>query len=62
MELSDREWLQAGLAAGLLSAPIIESRFRDTVFLDADERRRALDAFAEDRTRRAESDASPRSK
>ena len=61
-EPRDREWLQAGLAAGLLSAPIIESRFRDTVFLDADERRRALDAFAEDRTQRAESDASPRSK
>lgn len=52
-EPRDREWLQAGLAAGLLSAPVIESRFRDTVFLDAEERRRALDAFAEDRARRA---------
>ena len=61
-EPRDREWLQAGLAAGLLSAPTIESRFRDTVFLDDDERRRALDAFALDRARRAKPDASPRGK
>ena len=61
-EPRDREWLRAGLAAGLLSAPIIESRFRDTVFLDAEERRRALDAFAEDRARGAKPDASPRRK
>lgn len=45
----DREWLRAGLAAGLLSPAIIESRIRDTQFLDDDERRRAMDAFAEDR-------------
>ena len=56
----DREWLPAGLAAGRLSAPIIQNRFRDTVFLDADERRRALDAFAEDRARRMKPDARPR--
>ena len=60
-EPRDREWLQAGLAAGLLSAPIIESRFRDTVFLDVNERRRALEAFAEDCARRAKPNASPRS-
>jgi len=56
-EPRDREWLQAGLAAGLLSAPVIESRLRDTEFLDAAERRRALDAFAEDRARHGKFDA-----
>ena len=50
-EARDREWLKAGLAAGLLSAPIIESRLRDTTFFDAAERRRALGAFAEDAKR-----------
>ena len=49
-EPRDREWIQAGLAAGLLSAPVIESRLRDTVFLDDQERARARSAFAEDRT------------
>ena len=48
-EPRDREWLQAGLSAGLLSAPIIESRLRDTTFLDDKERQVALRAFAEDR-------------
>jgi len=48
-EPRDREWLQAGLAAGLLSVPIIESRLRDTVFLNSEERQRALEAFAEDK-------------
>jgi len=47
-EPRDREWLRAGLAAGLLSAPIIESRMRDTTFLDEEERKRALSAFSED--------------
>ena len=61
-EPRDREWLQAGLTAGLLSVPIIESRFLDTVFLDDDERRRALDAFALDRVRHAKPDTSSRSK
>ena len=48
-EPRDREWIQAGLAAGLLSAPVIESRLRDTVFVDDEERDRAQRAFAEDR-------------
>ena len=47
-EPRDREWIQAGFVAGLLSAPIIESRLRDTVFLDEQERERARGAFAED--------------
>lgn len=48
-ERRDREWIRAGLAAGLLSAPIIESRFRQTEFLDGDERDRAYAALAADR-------------
>ena len=50
-EPRDRQWLRAGLEAGLLSAAVIESRFRDTVFLDAEEHNRALKALAEDRAR-----------
>ena len=47
-EARDREWIQAGFAAGILSAPIIESRLRDTIFLDDAERNRAWSAFKED--------------
>jgi len=47
-EPRDREWIQAGLSAGLLSIPTIESRLRDTTFLDDRERQTALNAFAED--------------
>jgi len=61
-EPRDREWLQAGLAAGLPSTPIIESRLRETVFLDDEERRRAVDAFQTDRERHAKSGAPPKSK
>jgi hypothetical protein len=50
-EPRDREWIQAGIAAGLLSVPIIESRLRDTMFLDGKEQQGALSAFAEDRAR-----------
>jgi hypothetical protein len=50
-ELRDREWIRAGLAAGLLSAPIIESRFRETVFFDREERDRAHKALVEDQRR-----------
>jgi hypothetical protein len=48
-EPRDREWIRAGLEAGLLSAPIIESRFRQTAFFTPEESRRAFDALAEDR-------------
>lgn len=47
-EPRDREWIRAGLEAGLLCAPVIESRFGDTVFLDDAERRRAKRLLAED--------------
>ena len=48
-EPRDREWILAGLQAGLLSAPIIESRFRQTDFFDTAERDRAFKALDEDR-------------
>lgn len=48
-DVRDRAWIQAGLDAGLLSAPIIDSRFRRTPFLDDAERQRAWKALAEDR-------------
>ncbi|MSQ50443.1 MAG: hypothetical protein EXR28_01010 [Betaproteobacteria bacterium] len=50
-EPRDREWIQAGFAAGLLSKPTIESRLGETVFLYDEERERARRAFAEDKAR-----------
>ncbi|MEP7181382.1 MAG: DUF6036 family nucleotidyltransferase [Betaproteobacteria bacterium] len=50
-EPRDREWIQAGLGAALLSAPIIESRFGETEFLDAAERSRARKALDEDKAK-----------
>lgn len=47
-DVRDREWIKAGLDAGLLSSPIIQSRFRETDFLDAAERERAWTAMTED--------------
>jgi hypothetical protein len=48
-EPRDREWIRAGITAGLLSVPIIASRLRDTMFLDDEEQQAALSAFAEDK-------------
>jgi len=50
-EPRDREWIQAGLGAALLSAPVIENRFRQTDFFDADEHERAIKGLIEDRTK-----------
>jgi hypothetical protein len=50
-DVRDREWIRAGLEAGLLSAPIIESKFRQTSFFDDAERDRACKALAEDRAK-----------
>lgn len=50
MEPRDREWIRAGLRAKILSLPIVESRFAQTVFLDAAESARARKALAEDRS------------
>jgi len=49
MEPRDREWIRAGMQAGILSLPIIESRFAQTAFLDAAEAARARKALVEDR-------------
>jgi len=49
-EPRDREWLQAGLGAGILSPAIIEYRMRATVFESDEERQRAVAAFEEDRS------------
>ena len=50
-EPRDREWLQAGIAARILSPAMIEYRMRETTFLDEEERDRARAAFEEDRKR-----------
>lgn len=49
-EPRDREWLRAGLAAGILSPAVIAYRMRETVFADDNERKRAVEAFEEDRS------------
>jgi hypothetical protein len=49
LEPRDREWIRAGLAAGILSASIIEARFAHTPFLEGDESARAAAALADDR-------------
>ena len=43
-----REWIWAGLEAGILSAAVIEYRMRETS-METDERERATKAFEEDR-------------
>ena len=50
-ELRDREWLQAGIEAGVLSPAIIEYRMRETDFIDDAEQARAKAALADDRAR-----------
>lgn len=49
MEPRDREWIRAGLEAGILSAAILEARLGETLFLDAAESARARKGFDEDR-------------
>jgi len=48
-EPRDREWIRAGLDAGILSVPILAARFAQTTFLDAAESQRAHAALEEDR-------------
>ena len=47
-EPRDREWIRAGLAEAILSAPVIASRFRQTTFLDEVETQAAKHRLAED--------------
>jgi hypothetical protein len=49
MEPRDREWIRAGLQAGILSLPILDARFAQTAFLDPAESARARTALDEDR-------------
>jgi len=49
MEPRDQEWIRPGLRSGVLSWAIIEARFAQTVFLDAEESARARMALDEDR-------------
>jgi hypothetical protein len=46
-DLRDREWVRAGLEAGLLSLPTIEYRLRETI-METEERQQAQQAIAED--------------
>lgn len=46
-EPRDRQWIWAGLEAGILSTAVIEYRMRETS-METDERARARQAFAED--------------
>jgi hypothetical protein len=55
----DREWTRAGLKAGLLSAPIIKSRYRQTLFFDDAESARAHKALAEDQAAMAKRHGKP---
>jgi hypothetical protein len=56
-DIRDREWLRAGLAAGLLSIPVIDSRFRQTTFFDAAESRHARVQLEADEVWLAEGDS-----
>lgn len=47
-EPKDREWIRAGIEAGILSMPTIEYRLRSTRFLDDQEAAKAKAAIAED--------------
>lgn len=49
MEPRDREWIRAGLQAGILSLPILDARFARTAFRDPAESARARTALDEDR-------------
>lgn len=45
----DREWIRAGLLAGILSLPTLEYRFRETIMAEPGESKRAKQALEEDR-------------
>lgn len=49
LEPRDREWIRPGLRAGVISMPILERRFAETVFLDGAEATRAREALERDR-------------
>ena len=47
-EPKDREWIRAGIEAGILSLPAIEYRMRETLFIDDVEHRKARVSVDED--------------
>lgn len=48
-EPKDREWIRAGIEAGILSLPVIEYRMRETLFMDDAEHGMAKASVAEDK-------------
>jgi hypothetical protein len=48
-EAKDREWIRAGIDAGILSLPTIEYRVKETSFLEASEEQMAKNAIQEDK-------------
>jgi hypothetical protein len=48
-ESKDRQWIRAGIEAGILSLPMIEFRMRETLFIDDDEQRKARASLREDK-------------
>ncbi len=49
-EPKDREWIRAGIEAGILSLSTIEYRMRETLFIDDSEHRKAKASLKEDTT------------
>ena len=47
-EPKDREWIRAGIEAGILSLPTIEYRMRETLFIDEHEHGKAKISLSED--------------
>jgi hypothetical protein len=47
-EPRDRRWIRAGILAGVVSVPILKSRFASTGFFDTDEQERARTLVEED--------------
>ena len=47
-EPKDREWIMAGIEAGILSLPTIEYRMRETLFIDDNEHRKTKASLKED--------------
>jgi hypothetical protein len=48
-EPKDREWIRAGIEAGILSLPTIEYRMRETLFIDDEEQRKARASLVQDK-------------
>ena len=49
-EPKDREWIRAGIEAGILSLPTVDYRMRETLFIDDNEHGKAKASLQEDAT------------